>query len=266
MKRTVSLLFLIIMIIFTQTTVLAYDTPEAYMGFSVTDDWYVFSKDMSDEEVLDALNLTKEEVNEILENSDCKYIIKNKNTESEIYVKTERNELSYEYYNISKTDNAHILENLSNLLSDAFLMEGLNYNPDEVEITDYAQMKFITVLGSTFYDNKEHAIVFGGTIVNGTAIGFTMFLDKKTAEAEDIALLREIASTVSFTVIKDKADDSLKAEKQENIPETFDFIAGGFGAIVIIVFCIYMIEKLRHKENDDEPDDETEEKTDEKEE
>jgi len=252
MKKAISLLLLLVMVFFVQTTVFSYEVSEAYMGFSVSDEWYVFSRDMKDKDVLDALDLTKDDVNEILKNSGCDYIIKSVKDDSEIYVKTEKNELSYEYYNISEMDNAYISENLEGILNDAFSMKELNYNPEEVVITDYAQMKFITVPGDTFYDGEKHGIVFGGTVVNGSAISFTLFLDKETASEEDILKLKEIASSVSFTAIKEKSDEIKEEVNEETQPDTFDFILGGFGAIVIIVFCICIIEKMRNKDEKEE--------------
>ena len=46
------------MLCFAMDTAFSYDVPEAYMGFSVSDQWYVFSKNMTDDALLNAVSLT----------------------------------------------------------------------------------------------------------------------------------------------------------------------------------------------------------------
>lgn len=263
MKRLRGLVLTIIMIISIGSTVCAED---AYMGFSVSDGWYVFSHDMKDTELLKSLDLTTSEVNEILDNSGCRYILSNPAKDCEIYVKINENDLSYELYNLAEQTNEYLMENLRKILYDGFAMKGLNYNDAGVVISDYPQMKFVTVPGSTFYDDKKHGIVFGGTVVNGSAVGFTMYLENEEARDEDIATMQEVASTVTFTVIKDKAEDSPQAVIEKESQNALEFMVGGFGAIVLIVFCVLMIEKIRHKDKEEETEQVAEEKVNDKEE
>ncbi len=261
MKRLKGLVLTIIMIISIGSTVCAED---AYMGFSVSEEWYVFSHDMEDAELLKSLDLTTSEVNEILDNSGCRYILSNPDKDCEIYVKINENDLSYELYNLAEQTNEYLMENLRKILYDSFAMKGLNYNDAGVVISDYPQMKFVTVPGSTFYDDKKHGIVFGGTVVNGSAVGFTMYLENEEVHDEDIATMQEVASTVTFTVIKDKTEDSPQAVIEEESQNALEFMVGGFGAIVLIVFCVLMIEKIRHKDKEEETEQIVEEKEEER--
>jgi ABC-type antimicrobial peptide transport system permease subunit len=261
MKRLKVLVLAIIMLISMGRIVCAED---AYMGFSVSDGWYVFSRDMKDTEFLKSLDLTTAEVNEILDNSGCRYLLSNPAKDCEIYVKVSENDLSYDLYNLAEQTNEHLMENLRKILYDGFTMKGLNYNDAGVVISDYPQMKFVTVPGSTFYDDKKHGIVFGGTVVNGSAVGFTMYLENEEVHDEDIATMQEVASTVTFTVIKDKTEDSPQAVIEEESQNALEFMVGGFGAIVLIVFCVIMIEKLRHKDKEEETEQIVEEKEEER--
>lgn len=257
MKRLVCAITALIMMFGVGSVTFAED---AYMGFSVSEEWYVFSHDMSDTELLKSLDLTPAQVNETLDNSGCEYLLSNPAKDCEIYVKVNETDLSYQLYNLAEHPNEYLMDNLRNILYDGFSMKGLNYNEAGVTISDYPQMKFVTVPGSTFYDDKKHGIVFGGTVVNGSAVGFTMYLEDEEVEDEDIATMQEVASTVTFTVIKDKSEDSPQAVIEEESQNALEFMVGGFGAIIVIVFCVYMIERLRHKDNEEGPTEEKEEK------
>ena len=114
--------------------VCSYEVPEAYMGFSVSDQWYVFSKNMTDETLLNTVGLTADEVNEALIKSDCEYFITNPTEDSEIYVKVKKNDLSYELYNILETDDQTIKNDLDRILKDGFSVDGFEYNPESVSI------------------------------------------------------------------------------------------------------------------------------------
>ncbi len=245
MKRLAGLVLTVIMLISMGSAAFAEDS---YMGFSVSEGWYVFSRDMKDTELLKSLDLTAAEVNEILDNSGCRYLLSNPAKDCEIYVKVNETDFSYELYNFAEHTNEYLMENLRKILYDGFAMKGLNYNDAGVVISDYPQMKFVTVPGSTFYDDKKHGIVFGGTVVNGSAVGFTMYLESEEVRDEDINTMQEVARTLTFTVIKDKAEDSPQAVIEEESQNALEFMVGGFGAIVVIVFCVLMIEKLRRKE------------------
>ena len=148
MKRLLGVILAIIMVLGAGITVSAED---AYMGFSVSQGWYVFSRDMSDTELLKSLDLTVSSVNEILDNSGCEYILSNPKKDCEIYVKVEKTELAYDLYNLSEHSNEYLMDNLRNILYDGFLVKGLNYNDAGVTISDYPQMKFVTIPGSTVY-------------------------------------------------------------------------------------------------------------------
>lgn len=255
MKRLAGVILSVIMMISVGGAAFAED---AYMGFSVSSEWYVFSHDMTDTELLKSLDLTAAEVNETLDNSGCKYLLSNPTKDCEIYVKVNENDLSYELYNLAEQSNEYLMDNLRNILYEGFSMKGLNYNDGGVTISDYPQMKFVTVPGSTFYDDRKHGIVFGGTVVNGSAVGFTMYLEGEEVSDEDIAAMQEVARTVTFTVIKDKSEDSPQAVIQEESQNALEFMVGGFGAIIVIVFCVYMIERLRHKDEEEEIEENTE--------
>lgn len=256
MKRLLGVILAIIMVLGAGITVSAED---AYMGFSVSEGWYVFSRDMTDTELLKSLDLSVDSVNEILDNSGCEYILSNPEKDCEIYVKVDKTELAYDIYNLAEHSNEYLMDNLRKILYDGFLVKGLNYNDAGVTISDYPQMKFVTVPGSTFYDDKKHGIVFGGTMVNGSAVGFTMYLESEEATDEDIATMQEVANTVTFTVIKDKNEVTPQKVVEEESQNALEFMVGGFGAIIIIVFCVFMIEKLRHKDKEDEAEENIEE-------
>ena len=225
---------------------------DAYMGFSVSEGWYVFSRDMKDQNLLQSIDMSAAKVNEILENSGSEYLLINPSKNRDIYVKVESNDLSYDYFNLKESTDEHLMENLRELVYDAFLLKGFNYNDAGVVITDYPQMKFVTIPGHTFYDDGKKGILFGGTVVNGKAIGFTMYLDSDEVEDGDVALMQEVASTVTFTVIKDKTEVSPEKVTEEKSQTALEFMVGGFGAIVVIIICIYVIERMRNKDEAEE--------------
>ncbi len=248
MKKTITLIFAMLILVMSSLGVSAQDS---YMGFSVSGDWIVFSRDMKDTELLKSIDMSVSEVNEILENSGSEYLLINSKKECDIYVKIINNDLSYEYFNMAGHTNDHLMENLRNLLYDGFYLKGFNYNEAGVVITDYPQMKFITVPGNTFYDDGKKGILFGGTMVNGSAIGFTMYLDSDEVTDEDVALMQEVASTVNFTVIKDKSEVSPEKATEEKSQTALEYMVGGFGAIIVIAVCVYVIDRIRHKDDDE---------------
>ena len=248
MKKVLALTMTMLILVMGNFCVYAED---AYMGFSVSEDWFVFSRDMEDENLLQSIDMSASRVNEILENSGSEYLLVNPSKNRDIYVKVENNDLSYEYFNFKESTDEHLMQNLRELVYDAFLLKGFNYNDAGVVITDYPQMKFVTVPGNTFYDDGKKGILFGGTVVNGKAIGFTMYLDSDEATDEDVALLQEVASTVTFTIIKDKSEVSPEKATEEKSQSAFEFMVGGFGAIVVIIICVYVIERMRHKDEDE---------------
>jgi len=248
MKKILTLIMT--MLILVMGTLVAF-AEDAYMGFSVSEDWFVFSRDMKDERLLQSIDMSAARVNEILENSGSDYLLINPSKNRDIYVKVESNDLSYEYFNLKESTDEHLMQNLRELVYDAFLLKGFNYNDAGVVITDYPQMKFVTVPGNTFYDDGKKGILFGGTVVNGKAIGFTMYLDSDEATDEDVELMQEVASTVTFTIIKDKSEVSPEKVTEEKSQSAFEFMVGGFGAIVVIIICVYVIERMRNKDEDE---------------
>lgn len=248
MKRVLTLIMTMLILVTGVVSVFAED---AYMGFSVSEDWFVFSRDMKDESLLKSIDMNASQVNEILENSDSEYLLINPSKNRDIYVKVESNDLSYEYFNLKESTDDYLMQNLRELVYDAFLLKGFNYNDAGVVITDYPQMKFVTVPGNTFYDDGKKGILFGGTVVNGKSIGFTMYLDSDEATDDDVALMQEVASTVTFTIIKDKSEVSPQKVTEEKSQSAFEFMVGGFGAIVVIIICVYVIERMRHKDEDE---------------
>ncbi len=258
MKKRITAIISVILIFAMSFMCCATVLPQSYMEISVTEPFGIFTKNMQDEKMLASVGKSAEEINEILESTGSESLIINKETGAQIYVKVVKNDLSYELWNISKVQNEYINENLKNILYDGFLMEGFNYQDENVIINDYAYMKFITVSGSTYSDNGARGVVCGGTFVNGNAIVFTMLTDSVVPTEEEIKAVNDIASGVSFTVIKEKTDEKIKENKKEE-QDIFNYILGGFGALVIIIFCACMIVKMRTKDEDEEKPENSEE-------
>lgn len=253
MKKWIAAILMIGMIATTTVTSYAsYNVPEAYMGFSVTEDWHVFSKNMEDSELLDAVGLTAEEINKSLLKSDCEYFITNPKEKAEIYVKVKKNAVANEFYNILETEDEILRNELDRILHEGFSVDQFDYLPEEVVITPYSQMKFVTVPGAVRYDGKRCGMVYGFTFVNGNGIAFMMQGNSETPTEKDMATISEIAGSVSFTVIKEKGEDIATEEQAENTApkqSKLQYIAGGFGAIALAVLCLYLIQHMRKNEN-----------------
>ena len=260
LKKVIAV-FLTLMMIFS----FAASAEDAYMGFSVPDGWYVFSRDMEDKDLLRRLDTSKQEINKMLDNANCEYILANPQKNCEICVTVRSSELSDELFNLAEWGNEHIIENLRSIIVDGFSVKGFNYNEAGIVISDFPQMKFVTVPGSVFYDDRKHAILFGGTVVNGSAIGFTMHIDGDEVSDEDISIMQEMAQTVTFTRIKDRGEKSEQAQTEEKSQTALEFMVGGFVAIIVVVFCVYMIDRLKNKDDEEEviTTEETQEKVEE---
>lgn len=246
MKKFTAAIFLIAAFIFSVNTAFSYEVPEAYMGFSVPEQWYVFSKNMTDDTFLNAVGLTADEVNQALVRSDCEYFITNPSEGREVYVKVKKNDLSYELYNILETDDQVIKDDLNRILKDGFSVDGFEYDPARVTVTPYPQMKFVTVPGTVQFDGKKHGMVFGATFVNGSGIAFMMYLDKETAEEEDLNTFSELAGSVSFTVIKEKGSDRISVPDSGGKPQSgLSYIAGGLGGLALVALCFYLIDRIK---------------------
>jgi len=255
MKRWIAAVLMVITALggcFTASA--SYSVPEAYMGFSVTEDWYVLSKNMEDEEMLEAMGITAEEVNETLVKSDCEYFIINPKEKSEIYVKVKKNAVSEEFYNIFETEDEILKAELDRILQDGFSVDQFHYLADDVIITPYAQMKFVTVPGTAQYDGKRSGMVLGFTFVNGSGIAFLMHTDTETPVESDIATVQSIADSVSFTVIKEKgeAQQTEEAKEEEKAPNPFGYIVGGLGAIALAALCLYLIKRIQKPDTNSE--------------
>lgn len=252
MKKLAWALLLAVCLMIGANSVFGYEVPDAYMGFSVSDEWYVLSKDMEDDALLDALGLTAGEVNEALVRSDCEYFIINPAAGREVYVKVKQNDLSWEFYNILETDDQQIKDSLDRILEEGFSVDGFSYNDGDVTLTAYPQMKFITVPGTVQYDGKNHGMVFGATFVNGKGIAFIMYLDKETAEEADLNAFNEIVGSVSFTVIKEKGASQPQETENEKPESGLSFIAGGLGGLALVALCLFLIDRIKKSERGEE--------------
>lgn len=246
MKRIIAVFLVLFVISSASMSVCAQNVPDSYMELSVTGDWHIFSKDMENKELLDAVGMSSGQINEILKDSGSESVIINSKTGEQVFVKVMKNDLSYELWNIQNADDAYLLENISKIIEEGFNVSGFDFAQENVSIENCAYMKQITIHGSTFYKGSGHGIVISGTFVNGYAIVFMSETAETAPDVEEILKVKELLSGVSFTVIKDKTDEKFNDSGKEG--DVFGFILGGFGALVVIIFCAYMIERLRHKE------------------
>ena len=257
MKTKVVVLAVLIILILSNAVCFAQNVPESYMEFSASDDWGIFTKDMDDDDLLSSVEKTKEEINEILSSTGSESLIINKKTGAQIYLKIEKNDLSYELWNVADVKNDDIKSRLKEIVYDAFNMGAFDYQDEDVTINDYAYAKFITVPGTAYVSEKAHGVIANGTVVNGISIVFTMVTNDITPTDDEIGALEEIAQSVSFTVIKEKADikdyGEIKGEK-----DVFHYILGGFGALVLIIFCVYIIMRMKSADKEDETEEKEE--------
>lgn len=240
MKKILALLILTVTFFTFSATAFSEKAPEAFMGFSVTEDWLVFSKDMTDESLLDSLDLTQKEVNEILDDADCEYFLSNTKKNQRVYLKIENNDLSKELYNISETSDAYLNENADRILKDGFSVDGFEYNTEDISYTSNSQMKLMTIKGKM---SAGEQMLIGVTFVNGSGIAFMMHTD--TINEETLKDFNEIASSVSFTVIREKGG----ADEGTGTTQTaLKYIAGGLGALVIAAILIYLADRKKKTE------------------
>jgi len=247
MKKTIALITALFMI-FSMAVCQASEDYDSYMKISVTGNWHILNRDTQNDELLDAIGMSADDVNEILENTGSQSIIINSQTGAEVYVKVSQNDKTFDLWNLSETDDAYITENMNTILYDGFSMSGLDYKSENTKITtDNPYMKQLVVWGSTFYEDKAHGVVVSGTVVNGKALVFMMLTETHQPTEEEIAAVQEVTQGVEFTKIKDKAD-AHKEDKSEPSGSVFQYILGGFGALVLVIFCIFMIEKMKNKD------------------
>ncbi len=245
-----------------QTAVFAAEPPtnagtDAYMGFSVSKGWYVLSKNMTDTDMLKKLDLTAEEVNEALIKADCEYFITNPADQAEIYVKTRKNKVSEALYNISTADDEYLKNETGRILSECFSVDGFDYNMEEISVAVYPQMKFVTVPGTVQHSGKQHGMIFGYTFVNGTGVAFIMNLDAAFADEATMFTFQEIASSVSFTQIKEKDENNTGADgsgSEDTAPNPLGYIVGGFAALAMVVLLLYIYNDMKQKRNSKQAD------------
>ncbi len=248
MKKKVLAIVLLIFILSVNSLCYAQEEIQSYMELSTVGAWNIFTKDMDNQELLSAVGKSAEEINEILKSTGSESVIINKDSGTHVFLKVKKNDASYDLWNISDFDEVYIMENLKTIIYDAFLMESFNYQDENVKIKDYAYMKFITVPGNAYINGTVHGVICGGTIVNGSAIVFTMITEEYIPTQEDIDALDDIAKGVSFTVIKDKTEKAQTGDVQ-NENEVFHYILGGFAALVVMIFCVYMIARIKNNDS-----------------
>lgn len=249
MKKIITAIVMIMMLSGVVSAGASANAPDAYMELSVTGNWHIFSKDMEDEQLLEAVDMSASDINKILKDSGSESVIINSETGAEVYVKVLKNDISRELWNIQDTDNTYITDNIDTILSDGFNVSELDFALENLTFRDCAYMKQITVHGSTYYDGEGHGVVVSGTIVNGYAISFMMKTNEIVPSEEEVTEVSELCSGISFTVIKDKSNEPVADDGGET--DAFGYILGGFGAIIVIIFCAYMIERIKHKDDDD---------------
>ena len=222
------------------------------MGFSVTDDWYVLSKNMEDEQLLDAMGVTAKEVNETLVKSDCEYFILNPKEQAEIYVRVKKNQVSDAFFNISETEDEIIQAELDTILRDGFSVDRFEYAPEHVIISPYAQMKFVIVPGTTQIDGKQSGMVFGFTFMNGSGIAFMMQTNTEMVTEAHIQTVQDIAASVSFTVVKEKGQpqEAEQTAEENSVLNPVGYITGGLSALALAALCIYLIKRIRKSGGD----------------
>lgn len=236
--------------------VCAYAEDDAFMGLSATGDWYIFSKNMEDKELLDAVGLSAREVNEILESKRSESMFVNAKTNAAIYVKVNENDKSKELWNISETDDSYLIQNLNSILHNGFLMHDLEYEEGNVRIsTVNPDFKQIIIPGSKDGENGVRGMIVSGTFVNGKAIAFVMETEGEVPTEEEIAELEEVTKGVEITKFRQKGEnDQEKSAKPINY--TRYFIGG---AIVVVVLVLGALAMKKMKTEDEEENEDSEE-------
>ncbi len=247
MKRILSVFLTLLITVSCLMSVYAIDT---FMEFSVSDDWFVFSKNMDDAELLDKVGITQDEVNETLTNSDCEYFLTNPQKKQQVYVKVQKNEYTYELYNILEVDDKYLCDNLDKILKEVFSVNNFTY--EEALFNHGDQMKMITVPGTVVTNGEEKGLISGVTFINGNGIGFIMKTDGAIPTDDDKKAFEELVSSVSFTNIKKKDDTTqFKDIEEEKSQDALQYITGGLGAILLVGLCYYLIERIRKTEKSD---------------
>lgn len=225
------------------------NTDEVYMGLTVSSDWRVLSKNMTDTNLLDALKLTADEVNEMLVNGECERIIINTETKAIVNVKIEENKLTKELYNIAETEDEALKENLDTILFDGFSVDGFEYRKEDVTIEKVSQTKFLLVPGKVINDGRKRGMIFGVTIINGKGVGLLMPLDTAAIRQESMDDFLEVVSSVTFTAIKDKEEankaDTTKKDETQKPQGAVSYIFGGLGGLILLAICLYLFDRFK---------------------
>ena len=255
MKRLFAALLALVIIIGTSCVATAAD--EAFMGLSATGDWHIFSRNMEDEALLDAVGMSAREINKVLENTSSESIIVNAKTNAVIYVKLYENDKSKALWNISQTDDAYLLQNLNDILHNGFLVHELDYKTEDVKIsTANPDFKQIIVPGSTNVSDSVHGMVISGTFVNGKAVAFVMETKGDAPTEEEISALEEVTGGIEITKIRDKSEKSSEEESQ-NKESISQYVIGGLIALVVVVLCAVAMTKMKNNDEEQEDNEET---------
>lgn len=254
MKRIVAALIVLIMMIGLCGVCAAAE--DESIGIAVTGNWYIFSKNMEDKKLLDAVGMSAREINKILENTSSKSIIVNSQTGACIYVKIDENDKSRELWNISETDDSYLVANLDDILHKAFSIHELDYDAQNVKVSmDNPYVKQLIIPGSTHYENAAHGMVVSATIVNGKAVAFVMETAGETPTQEEIAALEEVTRGIEITKIRNKGE--VEAEEPKEKSDITRYVIGGIVAVVAVGLCVLAMKKM--KNNDEEENEENEE-------
>ncbi len=251
-KKIVTLIMVFVMSIsmaFTCFAVPVQNTDEVYMGLTVSSDWRVLSKNMTDKKLLEALDLTAEEVNEMLVNGECERIIINAETKAIVNVKIEENALTEDLYNITEAEDKALIKKSKQILAEGFSVNGLEYSQKDVMIEKYSQAKFIIVPGKVENEGRKRGVICAVTIINGKGVGFVMPLESAAIRTEDMDAFLEVVSSTTFTAIKDKGEekvkDEVKKEETEKPQGATSYIFGGLGALILAAICLYLFDRFR---------------------
>jgi len=254
MKRVFTAVLTLVVIICMSWVCAAQDA--AFMGLSATGDWHIFSKNMENKELLDAVDMSAREINEILENTRSESMFVNAKTNAVICVKVDENDKSKELWNISETEDSYLLQNLNSILHNGFSMHDLDYKAENVRIsTVNPDFKQIIIPGSTDSGDGVHGMIVSGTFLNGKTIAFVMETRGETPTEEEIAELEEVTKGVEITNIRQKGEEE---DKEASKPINYTrYLIGG--AIVVIVAVFAFAANKKSKRDDEEEGEEEDE-------
>ena len=222
--------------------------PDAYVGFSVSEDWLILSKNMTEDALLEAADLTSKEVTETLVASDCEYLLLHPELNAEVYVKVKETPVSEELFSITEAEDEWILENLDRMIKEGFLVDQFQYDIKEVTVAEYPQMKYVTVPGSVIFDGKRQGMLLGFTFVNGNGVCFMMHLDTNAISDTHLTAFEELAKSVHFTVIREKGE---KTEKEQAVAEEqqsgLQYILGGLAGVILMALLLILFGKMKNE-------------------